>query len=107
MFGGLPLRRTATRLYGSPLRRTLSPLADAVAEWAIRHADAVRTLSPQTTRQVRDRAEDLTRDLVEGDLVELLVGTLFLFQRGFQQFHHIGPEKSELEEYIRQNAVPL
>jgi glycosyltransferase involved in cell wall biosynthesis len=46
--------RTATRLYGSPLRRTLSPLADAVAEWAIRHADAVRTLSPQTTRQVRE-----------------------------------------------------
>jgi LmbE family N-acetylglucosaminyl deacetylase len=24
-----------------------------------------------------------------------------------EQFHHIGPEKSELEEYIRQNAVPL
>jgi glycosyltransferase involved in cell wall biosynthesis len=46
--------RTATRLYGSPLRRALSPLADAVADWAIRHAHAVRTLSPQTTSQVRE-----------------------------------------------------
>ncbi len=45
--------RTATRLYGSPLRRLLSPVADALAPLAIRRADAVRTLSPRTTEQVR------------------------------------------------------
>jgi glycosyltransferase involved in cell wall biosynthesis len=45
--------RTATRLYGSPLRRLLSPVTDAVAPAAIRRADAVRTLSPRTTEQVR------------------------------------------------------
>jgi glycogen synthase len=45
--------RTATRLYGSPRRRLLSPLADALAPLAVRGADAVRTLSPATTEQVR------------------------------------------------------
>jgi glycosyltransferase involved in cell wall biosynthesis len=45
-------------LYGSPLRRVLSPLADGVAEGAIRRADAVRTLSPQTTEQVRKLGVD-------------------------------------------------
>jgi glycosyltransferase involved in cell wall biosynthesis len=39
----------ATRLYGSPLRRLLSPLNDALAPVAVRHADAVRTVSTQTT----------------------------------------------------------
>ena len=42
--------RTATRLYGSPLRRLLSPLADAFGPVAIRRADAVRALSPMTQR---------------------------------------------------------
>jgi glycosyltransferase involved in cell wall biosynthesis len=37
--------RTATRLYGSPRRRALSPLADRVAELAVRRVDAVRVLS--------------------------------------------------------------
>jgi glycosyltransferase involved in cell wall biosynthesis len=46
--------RTATRLYGSPGRRALSPLADAVATAAVRHADAVRTVSGYTTGLVRD-----------------------------------------------------
>jgi glycosyltransferase involved in cell wall biosynthesis len=46
--------RTATRLYGSRLRGVLSPLADAVGARAIRRADAVRTLSPFTSRLVRD-----------------------------------------------------
>jgi glycosyltransferase involved in cell wall biosynthesis len=45
--------RAPTRLYGSPLRRALSPLADALATRAIRRADAVRTLSPFTTGVVR------------------------------------------------------
>jgi glycosyltransferase involved in cell wall biosynthesis len=45
--------RTATRVYGSRLRRALSPLADAVAAWGLRRADRVRTLSPFTTELVR------------------------------------------------------
>src|SRR5207244_7278784 len=36
--------RTATRLYGSSLRRPLAPLADGLGAWGIRHADAVRTI---------------------------------------------------------------
>ena len=45
--------RTFTRLYGSGARRALGPLADGVAERAIRAADAVRTVSPFTTGVVR------------------------------------------------------
>jgi glycosyltransferase involved in cell wall biosynthesis len=45
--------RTATRLYGSPYRRGLSPLADAVGAFGLRQADAVRTVSPYTSRLVR------------------------------------------------------
>jgi len=43
----------ATRLYGSPLRRLLNPLNDALAPLAVRRADAVRTVSTQTTGLVR------------------------------------------------------
>ncbi|HZS25120.1 MAG TPA: glycosyltransferase family 4 protein [Gaiellaceae bacterium] len=43
----------ATRLYGSPLRRLLNPLNDALAPLAVRGADAVRTVSTQTTGLVR------------------------------------------------------
>jgi glycosyltransferase involved in cell wall biosynthesis len=39
----------ATRLYGSPLRRLLNPLNDRLAPVAVRGADAVRTVSTQTT----------------------------------------------------------
>jgi glycosyltransferase involved in cell wall biosynthesis len=45
--------RTATRLYGSRARRFLNPLADVVAAWAVRRADAVRTVSDFTTGIVR------------------------------------------------------
>jgi glycosyltransferase involved in cell wall biosynthesis len=45
--------RTATRLYGSPLRRALSPVADAVGAFGLRHADAVRTVSSYTSDLVR------------------------------------------------------
>lgn len=44
----------ATRLYGSPLRRLLNPLNDAIPPIAVRHADAVRTVSTQTTSLVRE-----------------------------------------------------
>jgi len=43
----------ATRLYGSPLRRLLNPLNDAFAPFAVRGADAVRTVSTQTTGLVQ------------------------------------------------------
>lgn len=46
--------RTATRLYGSRTRRILNPLADRVAAWAVRRADAVRTVSDFTTGIVRE-----------------------------------------------------
>lgn len=39
----------ATRLYGSPLRRLLNPVNDVLAPVAVRRADAVRTVSTQTT----------------------------------------------------------
>ncbi len=45
--------RTATRLYGSPLRRFLAPAADRIGRLGIRHADAVRTISPFTSGLVR------------------------------------------------------
>jgi glycosyltransferase involved in cell wall biosynthesis len=47
--------RTATRLYGSPLRKLLSPIGDALSRYAVRHADAVRTVSPYTTALVREQ----------------------------------------------------
>jgi glycogen(starch) synthase len=46
--------RTSTRLYGSELRRLLSPVADRVALAALRRADGVRTVSPYTTGLVRE-----------------------------------------------------
>lgn len=46
--------RAATRLYGSPLRRLLNPLNDALAPVAVRRADAVRTISEHTTAIVRE-----------------------------------------------------
>jgi len=46
--------RTSTRLYGSPARRALSRLGDAVAAAALRRADAVRTVSPFTAALVRE-----------------------------------------------------
>ncbi len=45
--------RAPTRLYGSRGRRLLDPLADALARYALRHADAVRTISTYTTELVR------------------------------------------------------
>jgi glycosyltransferase involved in cell wall biosynthesis len=45
--------RTATRLYGSPARRLLNPVADWIAAFGVRNADAVRTVSDFTTGLVR------------------------------------------------------
>lgn len=45
---------TFARAYGSPLRRTVAPLADAVARIGLRRADATRALSPFTSSIVAD-----------------------------------------------------
>src|SRR5207302_11028401 len=45
--------RAPTRLYGSRLRGALNPLADRVAEAALRRADGVRTVTAYTTELVR------------------------------------------------------
>jgi glycosyltransferase involved in cell wall biosynthesis len=45
--------RTFSRLYGSPFRRALAPIADRLAPWALRRADAVRTLSGYTSGLAR------------------------------------------------------
>jgi glycosyltransferase involved in cell wall biosynthesis len=44
---------TATRYYGSPLRRLLEPVSRTAARVAVRRADAVRTVSPFTSSLVR------------------------------------------------------
>lgn len=45
--------RTATRLYGSRIRRLLAPIADQTASWALRHADRVRTVSAEMEMLIR------------------------------------------------------
>jgi glycosyltransferase involved in cell wall biosynthesis len=49
--------RIATRLYGSRWRTLLAPLGDRAAVWALRQADAIRTISPATTKIVEEAAE--------------------------------------------------
>jgi glycosyltransferase involved in cell wall biosynthesis len=44
---------TASRYYGSPLRRLAAPLADRAAAFAVRRADAVRAVSAFTADEVR------------------------------------------------------
>jgi glycosyltransferase involved in cell wall biosynthesis len=52
--------RTWARLYGSPARALVAPVADRVALAAIRRADAVRTLSSFTTGIVREAGVEPT-----------------------------------------------
>jgi glycosyltransferase involved in cell wall biosynthesis len=47
--------RHATRLYGSPTRRVLTPLVDALDLYGIRHADAARALSGYTAGLVEEQ----------------------------------------------------
>jgi glycosyltransferase involved in cell wall biosynthesis len=46
--------RTFSRLYGSPARRAIARVADAVGTWAVRHAAKVRAVSPYTERLARE-----------------------------------------------------
>jgi glycosyltransferase involved in cell wall biosynthesis len=50
----------ATRLYGSPLRKALSPLGDALARRGLRRADGVRTISAYTSGLVRAAGREPT-----------------------------------------------
>jgi glycosyltransferase involved in cell wall biosynthesis len=45
--------RSPTRLYGSRARRLLDPVSDRLARYALRHADAVRTITAYTSELVR------------------------------------------------------
>lgn len=45
--------RTFSRLYGSPARRRLARLADAVGGWAVRESAKVRAVSPYTAELAR------------------------------------------------------
>ena len=46
--------RTATRLYGRPLRRLLAPVVDRCATWTVAHADHVRAIGSYTERLARE-----------------------------------------------------
>jgi glycosyltransferase involved in cell wall biosynthesis len=50
----------ATRLYGSPLRKALSPLGDMLARIGLRRADGVRTISDYTSGVVRSAGAEPT-----------------------------------------------
>jgi glycosyltransferase involved in cell wall biosynthesis len=50
----------ATRLYGSPVRKALSPLGDALARAGLRRADGVRTISDYTSGVVRSAGVEPT-----------------------------------------------
>jgi glycosyltransferase involved in cell wall biosynthesis len=49
-----------TRLYGSPLRKALAPLADVLAQYGLRRADGVRTISAYTSNVVREAGVEPT-----------------------------------------------
>lgn len=55
--------RTASRLYGSRWRRILSPVADRVAVWSIRHVERVRAVGPTMGRLVREVGYEGSVDL--------------------------------------------
>jgi glycosyltransferase involved in cell wall biosynthesis len=52
--------RHDTRVYGSSLRRLLSPLADRLADSVLRRADGIRTVSGFTTGLVREAGREPT-----------------------------------------------
>ena len=50
------------RLYGSPWRRALAPLADALARFGLRRSDGVRTISAYTSGLVRSAGVEPTAE---------------------------------------------
>jgi len=67
--------QTATRLYGSPVRRMWSRPADAVAEYALRRADRVRAVSRVLEARARAVGYDgpIDRFVAYSEYAELLV----------------------------------
>jgi glycosyltransferase involved in cell wall biosynthesis len=51
-----------TRLYGSPTRKALAPIADALARYGLRRSDGVRTISAYTSRLVRKAGVEPTAE---------------------------------------------
>ena len=51
-----------TRLYGSPLRKALAPVADAFARYGLRKSDGVRTISAYTSSLVRGAGVEPTAE---------------------------------------------
>ncbi|MGH3077940.1 MAG: glycosyltransferase family 4 protein [Gaiellaceae bacterium] len=64
-----------TRLYGSPLRKLLSPLADALARRGLRKADGVRTISAYTSGVVRELGAEPTATFAAFMDLDLFVET--------------------------------
>jgi glycosyltransferase involved in cell wall biosynthesis len=50
------------RLYGSPRRKVLAPLADVLARYGLRKSDGVRTISGYTSRLVREAGVEPTAE---------------------------------------------
>jgi glycosyltransferase involved in cell wall biosynthesis len=50
------------RLYGSPRRKALAPLADALARYGLRKSDGVRTISAYTSSVVREAGVEPTAE---------------------------------------------
>lgn len=50
------------RLYGSPARKTLAPVADALARYGLRRSDGVRTISAYTSDLVREAGVEPTAE---------------------------------------------
>ena len=50
------------RLYGSPRRKALAPLADALARFGLRRSDGVRTISAYTSGLVREAGAEPTAE---------------------------------------------
>ena len=50
------------RLYGSPRRKALAPLADALARFGLRRSDGVRTISSYTSGLVREAGAEPTAE---------------------------------------------
>lgn len=66
--------RTATRLYGKPVRRLLAPLVDRCAAWTVVHSDCVRAIGQYTERLAREAGYrgEVSRFATFSDLTQFL-----------------------------------
>jgi len=88
---------TSTRLYGSSLRRLLSPVADRLADRAVRSADAQRPVGPFTASLVRTLGRDpaavftayLDLDAFSGPVEPLPEEPRFLFVGVLERYKNV------------------